>query len=46
MPSDAEKTERNFSSVVTIVEVTRSPAADHLHQGVCRGTSRRAITSQ
>ncbi|WP_143748009.1 hypothetical protein [Burkholderia sp. JKS000303] len=36
MPSNAERAERNFSSVVTIVEVICSAAADHLHQGACR----------
>ncbi|WP_174948013.1 hypothetical protein [Burkholderia contaminans] len=30
MPQDAEKTERNFSSFVTIVEVACSLTADHL----------------
>jgi hypothetical protein len=44
MPSNAERAERNFSSVVTVVEVTCSAAADHLHQGACRSASRRAIT--
>ncbi|KVA34930.1 hypothetical protein WI44_13910 [Burkholderia cepacia] len=36
MPSDAERTERNFSSVVTIVDVICSAAADRLPLGMCR----------
>ena len=46
MLSDAERTERNFSSVVTVVEVTCSAAVDHLHQGARRSASRRAVTRQ
>ena len=36
MPSDAARTERNCSSVVTIGDVTCSAAADHLRLGMCR----------
>ena len=46
MPLNAERAECNFSSVVTVVEVTCSAAADHLHQGSRRSASRRAITRQ
>ncbi|QOH33815.1 hypothetical protein C7S14_6645 [Burkholderia cepacia] len=35
MTVDAERMERNFSSVVTIVEVACSLTADHLSQRVC-----------
>lgn len=44
--SDAGRMERNFSSVVTIVEVAFSLTAGHLRQRVSRSASRRALTRQ
>lgn len=43
---ECERAERNFSSVVTVVDVTCSAAVDHLHQGARRSASRRAVTRQ